>query len=417
LSARITIRKRAGIITIVILSIIIASSSLGFSSRRLSGLGSKANCIVSKDGLGAAASVYYRLISQLNSKIKLSSLQFIDALKEGNLTGGSFTTMTKNIGNSISNDYVFSQNKSELSTPNNNDHTGDFGNGYRIAVVKPTFTTAAYANNFYTFYAKYNKVPKYTNVTTDLDMLSAKVTDCGGASASAMLFLVGQLKWVIPGASITTLTDEEVDTGKIFAKKGDNAYDVIILGHQEYVTQQEYNNLKHFVANGGTMIIMDGNVFYVEVAYDKATRTITLVKGHGWAYNGKSAWRSMGERWAEETEQWVGSNYLCYSCEITFANNPFGYRHHEEQYLTNPDDLILLNFNATIQSNSETSSMSDKNDSDKQFVIATYELNYQKGKVIALGIYSDDIISEGSFDRYLDSLVLKYALRTKAVSM
>jgi hypothetical protein len=42
-------------------------------------------------------------------------------------------------------------------------------------------------------------------------------------------------------------------------------------------------------------------------------------------------------------------------------------------------------------------------------VIATYELNYQKGKVVALGIYSDDIISNTKFDRFFDSLLLKYA--------
>ena len=42
-------------------------------------------------------------------------------------------------------------------------------------------------------------------------------------------------------------------------------------------------------------------------------------------------------------------------------------------------------------------------------VIATYELNYQKGKVISLGIYSDDIISNGRFDRFFDSLLLQYA--------
>ena len=33
-----------------------------------------------------------------------------------------------------------------------------------------------------------------------------------------------------------------------------------------------------------------------------------------WAYNGKTAWKSVNERWKNETEQWVGSNYLCYRC-------------------------------------------------------------------------------------------------------
>ena len=30
-----------------------------------------------------------------------------------------------------------------------------------------------------------------------------------------------------------------------------------------------------------------------------------------WAFNGKSAWKSVDERWKNETSQWVGSNYLC----------------------------------------------------------------------------------------------------------
>jgi hypothetical protein len=39
---------------------------------------------------------------------------------------------------------------------------------------------------------------------------------------------------------------------------------------------------------------------------------------------------------------------------------------------------------------------------------ATYELNYKKGKVIALGIYSDDIITNPQFNKYFDSLLVKY---------
>ena len=44
-------------------------------------------------------------------------------------------------------------------------------------------------------------------------------------------------------------------------------------------------------------------------------------------------------------------------------------------------------------------------------VIATYELNYQKGKVVSLGIYSDDIITNKRFDNYLDNLVLQYSVQ------
>lgn len=306
--------------------------------------------------------------------------------------------------------YVFSKTRSELTTPENNSHTADFGKGIKIALVKPTFTAAAYNNAFYVFYSKYANVPVGVNVTTDLNLLSSKITSqtIGTIkSVFAMLELVKNLKWITQGANITILTDADVDNGSMIFEKNNinnNAYDVIILGHQEYVTQQEYNNLKKFVANGGTMIILDGNVFYAEVKYDRNNPTITLAKGHGWAFNGKSAWKSIGERWAEETSQWVGSNYLCYQCVSRFADDPFGYEPHEEQHITNPNDIILLNYNASLSNNVSLSTKP---------VVATYELNYQKGKVIALGIYSDDIISNGRFDRYLDSLLLQYNLRVK----
>jgi hypothetical protein len=197
------------------------------------------------------------------------------------------------------------------------------------------------------------------------------------------------------------LTDADADNvDSLFFNNGTNKYDIIILGHQEYVTQQEYDNLKHFVSNGGTLVLLDGNVFVAEVKYDRDSHTITLVKGHGWAFNGKSAWKSVRERWMNETSQWIGSNSFCFSCYVTFANNPFQYKHHEEQYLTNPNDIVLLNYHA---------STSIKQPNLVHPLIATYELNYRKGKVVALGIYSDDIIANPNFNKYFDSLLVKYA--------
>ena len=218
-----------------------------------------------------------------------------------------------------------------------------------------------------------------------------------------MLYLLGNLKWIRPDSNIAFLTDQDVDAGSVFQGNGSNAYDVVILGHQEYVTQREYDNFKQFVGDGGTMIILDGNVFYAEVKYDSNTGNITLVKGHGWAFNGVSAWKSVNERWTNETAQWVGSNYI--SNIAKFANNPFGYLPHEEQFITNPKDVILLDYNATVPA--------DNSNKSGGVVIATYELNYLKGKVIALGLYSDDIITNGSFDRYFDNLVLQYAVKTQ----
>jgi hypothetical protein len=279
-------------------------------------------------------------------------------------------------------------------------------------LIQPTFTAAAYHHAFYVFYAKHASDPANKNITKDLGLLKSKVPRIlqGSTSSANMLRLVNKLKWITHDSKLTVLTDIDADAGAIFRhdntdahiRKIVNLYDVIILGHQEYVTQREYDNLRTFVENGGKMIILDGNVFYAEVSYNASSNTIQLVKGHGWEFNSKSAWKGVEERWQNETREWVGSNYLCYSCAVSFKNDPFGYVHHEENYVTNPKDIILLNYKAKI--------VNWHHIIPKQVVIATYELNFGKGKVIALGIYGDDIISKGTFDRFLDRLFMKYCI-------
>jgi hypothetical protein len=241
-------------------------------------------------------------------------------------------------------------------------HSHTYKKGSRIALIVPVFTGAAYNYAFYIFYKHYASVRAGENVTHHLFLLSSLVTKpkvpkipnyaAIAASAYAMRYLDRHLSLLTPKNNVSVLTDIDVDSGSIFAnnKNTTNRYDILILGHQEYVTQQEYSNLKKFVANGGTMILLDGNVFYAQVGYDRSTQTITLIKGHGWAFNGRSAWKSASERWRNETSLWVGSNSFCTGCKITFANNPFNYHHREEQYISNSNDTIFLNYNASVLS-------------------------------------------------------------------
>ena len=279
---------------------------------------------------------------------------------------------------------------------------------FNIAFIKPTFTAAAYNSAFYKFYFLFIHASARTNITTHLNLLSSKIPKqlTPSSSASTLSFLPRHLKTLLPHSNIDVLTDADVDSGSpIFIKNGitSNRYDILIVGHEEYVTQKEYDNLKQFVANGGTLIVLDGNPFFAQIKYNSNTDIVTLVKGHGWAFNGKSAWKSVNERWKKETSQWLGSNYLCYLCKIIFLNNPFGYKHHEEQYLTNPNDKILMNYNAVVMSTKKY------HPPVARPVIATYKLNYQKGKVIVLGIYSDDVISNSKFDKFFDGLLLQHA--------
>ena len=272
----------------------------------------------------------------------------------------------------------------------------------KMAFIDPTFTFAAYDKSFYLFYAMNDKTSdKYSNITEDVDLFSSIVPG-NYEHFIETDEVMEHLKWLIPKSNIERLTDQDVDAGSIF-RNGANKYDIIVLGHQEYVTQNEYDNFKKFVANGGTLILLDGNVFYAEVKYDRNNNTISLVKGHYWEFNGKSAWRSVEERWAKETSEWMGSNFLCcWSSKIRFNNDPFGIEHDEEQYITNPKAKILLDYNAT-----------EDEPNPRKFVVTTYELDYKQGKVISLSVYTDHLKKNDRFWRFFDSCYINMRWATK----
>ena len=269
-----------------------------------------------------------------------------------------------------------------------------------IGLIQRTFTDAAYDNAFYLFYnMKHNNS---TNNTKYTNLLSSKIIKQHGTLPEFEIIL-DHLKWFTPKSNITLITDEDAhDASSFFLDNGTNKYDLVIVGHNEYVTQQEYNNLKSFVAKGGTLIFLDGNVFYAEVKYNKENQTITLVKGHGWEFDGTSANRSVIERWAKETTKWVGSNYcICSTDDIKFDNNPFGARHNEEQNVTNQDAKIILNYEAYDYGENKPNA--------NNLTIATYELAYKKGRVITFGLYTDDLLFKNDkFVRFFDSLLLYY---------
>ena len=313
----------------------------------------------------------------------------------------------------------FEQTSNQTNEKFNNDTTN-------IALVEPSFTNAAYDNSYYIFYRLNANTSDNQNITKYLNLLTNKVNKSPIIAGSTLLSVRKNIEWLMPDYNIGLLTDVDVHNGSIFTEdnKLHNKFDVLILGHQEYVTQEEYYNLKRFVANGGILILPYSNTFYSEVSYDKNNESIRLVKGHGWAFNGKSAWNSIKERWENETSQWIGSNYLCYSCNITFANNPFGYKHHEEQFITNPEVKILLDYNATISehnnlqevksNNSDIENNKDPTKISKNVRIAAYEHDYKKGKVIALGIYPDGaLMNDDRFNRFFDSILLKYTENLK----
>jgi len=288
----------------------------------------------------------------------------------------------------------------------------------KIAEVKPTFTAAAYRHDppaFYDFYRLHKQDrEERKNVTKDLNYLTSKIPKESPLFFPEIFIDVPlHIKKILPNANISIISDADVHKGAIFKKNSAgqyiNLYDILILGVNEYVTQQEYDNLKKFVSNGGTLMVLTGGSLFAEVRYNEGNNSVTLVNGHEWKFDGKVAQRSIRERWVNETRQWLGSNvydHYYYQKDYNILyNNPFNFTGRdlgEEQYYdrTNPEIKILLNYNS----------------SDARHPIATYELKYGKGKSIVIGLPAEDIISNPCvkpcqrFFGLIDDLILNHAL-------
>ena len=304
----------------------------------------------------------------------------------------------------------------------------------RVAFVKPSFTFAAYQlNGFYNFYGKApDQAEGTTNVTTDLNLLRVRIPDGpylyykddpfdSPRFPSQLQYYNTLMELVEDKASsqnldidIADITDKEVHEGGIFDSAGNNVYDVLFLFHQEYVTQAEYDNLKKFVVqNGGTIVFNDANIFTTEVKYDSATNTVTLVRGHGWAYNGISAWRAENERWLNENQQWVGSNFIEIPANqnVTFSNNPFNYDHSEEQIVTNPNARIIFDFGVIENTPYE---IGEEIDNEQHFPnfgkVAVYEMISGKGKVINIGIFAHKLEDNEAFLDFYEEEILSRAI-------
>jgi hypothetical protein len=352
--------------------------------------------------LGNEAFIIWNGDSDINDEIYLTNIDYAntdDGKNEANnknVGAKMNTTLTYNLGN------YFPLSNIDIKYPNNSTSLNTTY-GTRIALVDPTFTNAAYDNSFYIFYNLYNNFSLYQTTTKYLNLLESKI-DKDSMPDYTELYLQNHISNLMPSANVTIISDPDVHNRNIFNDNTitSNKYDVIILGHQEYVTQKEYDYLRQFVANGGILILPYSNILYAEINYNPKDNTVVLVKGHSWDFDGKSATKSIiAERWIKETSEWVGSNYANQSSGIIFGNNPFGYLKHEEQFITNPKVNVLLDYNVSLP----TINPKDFHD----FRIAAYEHNYKEGKVIQFGIFpSDDILNNDRFNRFFDSILLKY---------
>lgn len=290
----------------------------------------------------------------------------------------------------------------------------------KIALVKPIFTSTAYSDAFYNFYTKYGTVPKNQNVTSDLNSLNATLVDRWGLSRPLFDFLSSPQATrcgVTPGKNLQILSDVNVTQGALFSSNGSRRFDAVVLGFSEYVSLQEYLAFKGFVADGGTIVLMSAANFIAQVRYYPSSNHLALVAGHGWRFNGKSAWRySPYEYWRSDNANWVGSDFCCfepaYSQErastiyaVANTSNPisvalrekfggrvFGLYHpHEESAVANGTDSIIARF-----------------PSFRGHLVAAYAHAYKAGHVVNIGVFGTDIISSDRTSQYFLILGLLY---------
>jgi len=294
----------------------------------------------------------------------------------------------------------------------------------KIAFVEPTFTNSAYnLDSFYFFYSKYYFTPEEQKITTDLDLLTGDIPLEFDTGYFQNIFNL--VKQTLPNSFVTTIGDEEIHGGAIFDKENANIYDVMIFLHNEYVTQEYYDNVKKFLNNGGSVILLTGNTFYAEISFDDKLCTTTLIKGHDWEFDGLAAKPSISERYLDENSEWFGSNYIVNALEdeVIFDNNPFNYTHFEENYVTNPEAEILWDYKVKFAQQPASEPRTSpfvlggifKEEpsiqySDENKTIATYELTSGNGKVIHMGLYSQRLDSNPAFLDYFEKIILPRAL-------
>jgi hypothetical protein len=131
----------------------------------------------------------------------------------------------------------------------------------KIAYMYPIFTQAAYDNNG--FYDYYNKKCNTSCITIPIP------SDIKGSypSSIATAFALTLLNY-------SSINDIDIDKNPDILKK----YDKIIILHNEYVTQKEFDAITHHP----NVVYLFPNALYAKVNIDYQQGTITLIKGHGY---------------------------------------------------------------------------------------------------------------------------------------
>lgn len=136
---------------------------------------------------------------------------------------------------------------------------GLFNTDQKAAVIIPTFTFSAYTSpGFYNFYKK----------QCDESCLTVKIqTQFNSYSSSEQGVKILELM------GYKLLTDSQVDKNPEILKN----YDKIIVLHNEYVTEKEFNA----ITSHPKVVYLYPNALYAKINVDYTKNEMTLLRGHG----------------------------------------------------------------------------------------------------------------------------------------
>ena len=148
--------------------------------------------------------------------------------------------------------------------PNNTDfykQVGFFNRTANTVVVYPIFTQAAYDKNGFYYY--YDKLCDSRCLTTTIPTGIHLRYQTGGIAFSVLTLL-----------NYDFVTDVDVDKNPDILKK----YDEVIVLHNEYVTQKEFDAITSFP----NVTYLYPNALYAKITANYTNNTITLIRGHGY---------------------------------------------------------------------------------------------------------------------------------------
>jgi hypothetical protein len=131
----------------------------------------------------------------------------------------------------------------------------------KTVFVYPLFTQAAYTNGG--FYDYYNKKCDSTCLTIPIP------SNINGKYSSSQ-----KVTSVLTLLNYSYITDVDIDKNPNILKK----YDKVIILHNEYVTQKEFDA----ITNHPNVVYLFANSLYAKVKTDYKQNTITLINGHGY---------------------------------------------------------------------------------------------------------------------------------------